>query len=104
LYDGTSTSFGSPRTREKLKMNSLRKYFVEVMQSGNVRSSNGGWFGCTGGVLRVRILPQSDWRGITKRDTVGNEINAFVSNPGEGNIEGVEPERSVVLRMASSGT
>jgi hypothetical protein len=50
------------------------------------------------------MLPQSDWRGITNRDTVGNEINAFVSNPGEGSIEGVEPERSVVLRIASSGT
>ena len=57
--------------------------------------------------MSVRRFEHSDCRGITKRDTVGNmrraevevELGAF-----GGRVVDVELARSVVVRMASSGT
>lgn len=48
----------------------------------------------------------NDCRGITKRDMVGNESRAPELRPCDdvGSVEDVELDRSVVVRMASSGT
>ncbi len=49
---------------------------------GRVRRRRGGLAGKSGGGLRVSRLPQSDWRGMRKREMVGNERRALLLGGG----------------------
>jgi hypothetical protein len=45
-------------------------------QVGRVRRRRGGVEGWSGGGVRVRRLPQRDWRRMRKREMVGKERRA----------------------------
>ena len=58
--------------------------------------------GVRGGGESAMRLPQSDWRGIRKREMVEND-----SSVAEGEVDGgpvTEADRSVLVEIESSGT
>lgn len=68
---------------------------------GYDRTSVGGVFCVRGGGDRERRFPQSDWRGIRKRDIVAKDMRGAVE---EVEVEPFELGSSAVVRIEPSGT